>query len=148
MCLGKAFTAAVGVSLLLALPASAHHSFAAYDLSKKVTVTGTIKEFRWGAPHAALLLAYVDGKGKKVDLMVQSGAPAAFARQGFNPKDFRPGQKVELAYHPNRNSSLGGAMASLKLADGRIFKDIEVSDPASGANVPPGAAPVPAPSGP
>lgn len=148
MCLGRSFITAVGVSLLLALPASAHHSFAAYDLSKTVTVSGTVKEFRWGAPHAALLLAYVDAKGKKADLMVQSGAPAAFARQGFNPKDLRPGQKVELAYHPNRNNSLGGAMASLKLPDGRIFKDMEVSDPATGANVPPGAAPVPVPNEP
>lgn len=148
MCLGKSLISAAAVSWLLALPASAHHSFAAYDLSKTVTVNGTIKEFRWGAPHAALLLTYVDGKGKKADLMIQSGSPAAFARQGFNPKDFRPGQTVEVAYHPNRNASLGGAMARLKLPDGRLFKDVEVSDPATGANVPPGAGPAPAPNGP
>lgn len=143
MHLGKLLIKAIGVSLLLALPALAHHSFAAYDLSRTITVSGTIKELRWGAPHAALLLVYVDAKGKTVDLMVQSGAPAAFAKQGFNPKNFRPGEKVELAYHPNRNGSLGGAMASLKLPDGRMFKDMEVSDPATGANVPPGAAPAP-----
>lgn len=130
--------AAAAASVFLAFQTEAHHSFAAYDLSRVVTVNGTIKEFRWGAPHAALLIVYKNDKGQAVNLMVQSGAPAAFARQGFNPNDFKTGQQVELSYHPNRNGSFGGAMSTLKLADGRVFKDAEVSDPASGANVPPG----------
>jgi len=129
------------------LQAEAHHSFAAYDLSKVVTVTGTIKEFRWGAPHAQLVLAYTDAKGHPSELMVQSGSPAAFARQGFNPNSFKVGQKVELAYHPIRSGSLGGAISTLKLPDGRVFKDMEVTDPATGANVPSDpAAPPPPPA--
>jgi hypothetical protein len=123
-------------AVLFAGAASAHHSFAAYDLTKTVTVSGTIKDFRWGAPHSSLLLTYRDGAGRVIDLMVQSNAPAAFVKQGFNPRDFHAGDKVELGYHPNRNGSLGGAIASLKLPDGRVFHDIELSNPATGANVP------------
>ena len=133
---------------MLASQAWGHHSFSAYDLSKTLTVSGTIKEFRWGAPHASLLLDYVNDSGKPVVLMVQSGSPAAFARQGFKPRDFRSGEKVELTYHPINSGGLGGAMASLKLADGRTFRDTEVTDPAGGANVPPGGPAAPKPPGP
>ena len=147
MRLGVICAATAAVSIFLASQTEAHHSFAAYDLSWIVTVNGTVKEFRWGAPHAALLIVYKNDKGQAVDLMVQSGSPAAFSRQGFNPNDFKAGQKVELSYHPNRNGSLGGAMSTLRLTDGRIFKDAEVSDPASGANVPPGGPASPPASG-
>ena len=32
-------------------PAFAHHSPAAFDRTKKVTLVGTVKEFRWQNPH-------------------------------------------------------------------------------------------------
>jgi Family of unknown function (DUF6152) len=114
----------------------AHHSFAAYDMSKSVVVKGTIKEFRWSAPHSSLILTTLDAKGEPVDLMIVAGAPNIFARQGFKSKDFRTGDKVELVYHPNRNGSHGGALATLTLPDGRVARNGEVQDAASGANVP------------
>ncbi len=42
-------------SLILAAaivaPASAHHSFAMFDMSRNIAMTGTVKEFRWSMPH-------------------------------------------------------------------------------------------------
>ena len=41
-------------------PANAHHSFNAYDMSKTESASGSIKEFRWGAPHSSMVLIYSD----------------------------------------------------------------------------------------
>src|SRR5579872_6431470 len=37
---------------LLATPLFAHHSFTMFDMSKKVTMTGTVTSFEWTNPHA------------------------------------------------------------------------------------------------
>ncbi len=37
--------------LLVSLPAAAHHSFATFDMTKTVTLRGTVKELQWTNPH-------------------------------------------------------------------------------------------------
>ena len=43
-----------------ALPASAHHSLAAYNMGTYKTVEGTVKSFQWMNPHAKLSLVFTD----------------------------------------------------------------------------------------
>jgi hypothetical protein len=42
--------ASVLASMLIAGPAPAHHSFSMFDTTKKVTLTGTVREFQWTNP--------------------------------------------------------------------------------------------------
>jgi hypothetical protein len=134
-----------GGAALAAAPAFAHHSFNAYDMSKSETVSGSIKEFRWGAPHSSMVLIYLDKDGKQQVMSVVSGSPLAFAKQGLAPRDFHRGDKVTVTYHPNTSGGPGGAMASLTLPDGKTYKDSE----AAAAGGPPGGGPAPpgAPAG-
>jgi len=37
---------------LFSTPLFAHHSFTMFDMSKKMTVTGTVTSFEWTNPHA------------------------------------------------------------------------------------------------
>ena len=117
--------AALGI--ITAAPAFAHHSFNAYALSKTESVSGSIKEFRWGAPHSSMVLIYLDKNGKQQTMSVVSGSPLMFSKQGFAPRDFHRGDKVTLTYHPNTSGGVGGALASLTLPDGRTFKDSEAA---------------------
>jgi Family of unknown function (DUF6152) len=110
----------------MAVPAIAHHSFAAYNMSKKVTTEGTIKEFRWGAPHSSMVLNYVE-KGKPKAMSIISGSPLSFSKQGFKPRDFKRGDKVKVTYHPNTSGLPGGAMASMKMANGKTYSDTEAA---------------------
>jgi Family of unknown function (DUF6152) len=42
------------VSLVLAFPALAHHSFAAYDVIHTRTIKGTLETLQWSNPHVTL----------------------------------------------------------------------------------------------
>ena len=114
----------------------AHHSFAAYDMARSVTVQATVKEFRWSAPHSSVVLVNRAPNGEVRELNLITGPPDIFVRQGIAPKSLRAGDKVEATYHPNINGSAGGSLAGLTLPDGRKFKDQESF----------GAAPSPPPS--
>ncbi len=135
LCCGTAYVFAAG-------SAWAHHSFNAYDISKTESVSGTIKEFRWGAPHSSLVLIYLDKSGKPQTMSVISGSPLAFSKQGFAPRDFHRGDKVSVTYHPNTSGAGGGALASLTFADGKTYRDSEVAQ----AGVPGSPPAIPEPS--
>jgi Family of unknown function (DUF6152) len=129
---------AAAMSAFAAAPAFAHHSFSAYDMSKTQTVSGSIKEFRWGAPHSSMVLLFLDKNGKQQAMSVVTGSPLALSRQGFTPRDFHAGDKVVLTYHPNASGAMGGAMATLTLPNGRTYRDGEAA-----AGGKPGAPPPP-----
>jgi len=134
---------AAGLAAIATAPAFAHHSFNAYDVSKTESVSGSIKEFRWGAPHSSLVLIYLDKKGKQQTMSVVSGSPLMFSKQGFAPRDFHRGDKVTVTYHPNTSGAAGGALASLTLPNGKTFRDAEVAQAAGpGAPAAPAEPPV------
>ncbi|EIZ79452.1 hypothetical protein WSK_1962 [Novosphingobium sp. Rr 2-17] len=123
------YLALVGHTILVMMPtiALAHHSFAAYDMAKTASAEGTIKEFRWGAPHSSLVLIYKDKRGGEAQMSVVSGSPLMFGKKGFAPKDFKRGDKIKITYHPNVNGQPGGALASLTFSTGRTFSDDEAA---------------------
>jgi hypothetical protein len=111
----------MAAALLLATPVWPHHSDAGYDGSKTVSVKGTLKLFAWSAPHSQVIVAFVDEKGVDQEIGISTVAPAALLRQGFTPKDFRRGDKIEVFYHPTRDGSLSGIMVKLVAADGKTL---------------------------
>ena len=113
--------------LAMAVPVLAHHSFAAYDMRNTRQVEGTLREFRWGAPHSSMVVEYKTRNGEAVRMSLVSGSPLMFTRKGFAPRDFKRGEKVRVVYHPNVNGAPGGALSSLRLADGRTFSDEEAA---------------------
>jgi len=129
------------VVAIAAAPAFAHHSFNAYDISKTESVSGSIKEFRWGAPHSSLVLVYIDKRGQQQSMSVVSGSPLMFSKQGFAPRDFHRGDKVSVTYHPNTSGAPGGALASLTLPNGKTYRDSEVASAAAPAAPAPPAGP-------
>jgi hypothetical protein len=117
---------AMAIGLGLSIPAMAHHSFAAYDMNRLATVDGTLKEFRWGAPHSSMVVIYND-HGTLKQMSIVSGSPLMFSKQGLSPRDFKRGDKVRVVYHPNITGQPGGALASLRLANGKMFSDTEAT---------------------
>ena len=120
----------------LTAPLSAHHSFSGYDMSKTVTAPATLKEFRWGAPHSMVVILIKGPDGKPQEVTMGSASPASFAKQGFKPRDFKVGDKMEVTWHPSKSGATGGVLSSMKLANGRTFGDTEFAPGGRGGGAP------------
>ena len=44
---------------------TAHHSFAMFDTTKSITLTGTVTRFEWTNPHAYIEIDVQEGEGIK-----------------------------------------------------------------------------------
>jgi hypothetical protein len=107
---------ALGVA---AAPAFPHHSFAMYDQSKSLTLTGVATQFIAQANHAELHLFLIgaDGKlvkdsgGKNVDYGVELAGAAAMAQQGITAEGFPPGTIFSIKVNPMRDGSHFGSRA-------------------------------------
>src|SRR5262245_58775025 len=93
----KLFAFVVGLSLLaVALPAAAHHAFAAeFDVNAPVSVKGKITKMDWSNPHAWLYVDVVES-GKTVNWKFELGAPNALIRQGWKKDSIVPGTDVSI----------------------------------------------------
>src|SRR5260370_15615547 len=117
----KVFTMAVPVALLSALfvtPASPHHSFAMYDQSKTVRLTGVARQFVAQANHAKIhfVLIAPDRKGlaktpdgKYVEWGVEMAGAAAVAQQGITAATFGVGTVFSVKLNPLRDGSNFGS---------------------------------------
>ena len=100
-------------------PALAHHSPAAFEPQKSITLTGTVKEFRWQNPHTWIELEVPDEKGKQVVWGVELTSPTYLIRAGWKSNIIKPGDKVTIVVNPVRSGEPSGIFVSLTLADGR-----------------------------
>jgi hypothetical protein len=117
----KTLIIAAGTLLCTALfvtSASSHHSFAMYDQTKVVTLTGVVKQFVPQANHAELhfYLIAPDRKGlakaadgKNVEWGVEMAGSAAVAQQGITATTFPVGTVFSVKLNPLRDGSNFGS---------------------------------------
>jgi hypothetical protein len=98
--------------------ASAHHSFAMFDLTKEVSVTGTVRQFQWTNPHAYIQLMAKDAQGRDVEYSMEMGAPMYLYARGWRPRTLRSGMQVTIKYNPLRNGRPGGVVKEVTAPDG------------------------------
>ncbi len=113
---------AVLVLVLWAPVASAHHSFASYDMAKEVTVKGEVKVFVFQNPHSGIRIAVTDEQGRTVDWLAETGAPTALAKLGWRRSILKTGDKVTLVVHPLKDGGNGGSLVRAILADGTVLE--------------------------
>jgi hypothetical protein len=87
-----------------ALPASAHHSAAAYDTQKEVKVTGIVKEYRYKNPHVYLVLQVKKADGSMSLVEIEAGAASVLSPLGFTKDSVTAGETVTISGNPNRNN--------------------------------------------
>jgi hypothetical protein len=104
--------------LLLITPAFSHHSFAMYDQTKTVALTGVAKQFVAQANHAEIhfYLIAPDRKGlakgpdgKAVEWGVEMAGAAAMAQQGITAETFKVGTVFSVKLNPLRDGSNFGS---------------------------------------
>jgi hypothetical protein len=116
--MSAATTCCAATLLCLTDIASAHHSFAMYDQSKRVTLTGKLTRYIPGPNHAQLLFELLeadgtprlDDNGKPVLWGVETGPATRIARQGVTPDNFPTGTIITVEANPLRDGRNFGAV--------------------------------------
>jgi hypothetical protein len=102
---------------LYVTPALSHHSFAMYDQTKTLVLTGVAHQFISQANHAEIQFYLIgpDGKlakdkdGKYVDWGVEMAGAAAMAQQGITADTFPAGTIFSVKMNPLRDGSNFGS---------------------------------------
>jgi hypothetical protein len=119
-CMRFQYAGAVATALALTTgPAQAHHSFAMFDMTKEVTVTGTVRQFQWTNPHAYIQLIAKDAGGHDVEYSLEMGAPMYLYARGWRPSSIRAGMRITVTLNPLRNGRPGGVVRDVAGPDGK-----------------------------
>ena len=112
----------VAVPALAVGSASAHHSTAMFDQTRRVVLTGTVHEFQWTNPHCWIQIdaAPADGKPAR-EWSIELGSPNTISRGGWKRTTLVPGQKIAMVVNPMRDGSAGAGLVSVTLEDGSVY---------------------------
>ena len=138
--------AVVLVAAVMASPIQAHHSFAAFDMTKTLTVLCTVKEFQWVNPHTWLIVTAPNSAGELQEYRFEGVPPAILIRGGWTEDTLRVGDRIFLDYHPLKDGQPGGSYVAVTLPNGKRLGTSGSSFVPFVPAVPPPPGPDPAPS--
>ncbi|HEY7392364.1 MAG TPA: DUF6152 family protein [Bryobacteraceae bacterium] len=108
----------VAALLVAVVPALAHHSFAMFDTSKQVTLSGSVTSFEWTNPHSYIEIDVPEGGAVK-HWSIEMGSPSILRNSGWKHNTLMPGDKVTLIINPLKNGNPGGLLVVATLPDNR-----------------------------
>jgi hypothetical protein len=116
--LQNVFALLLGVSFF-AIPAAAHHSFAAqYDRSKSITLKGTVTKLEWMNPHIYFHIDVKEGE-RVVNWSIEGGAPSMLYRNGWRNDSLKVGDQVTVDGWLAKDGSNLANMRTVTLPDGK-----------------------------
>jgi hypothetical protein len=97
---------AVTVSLFMApRPMFAHHGTAGYDMTKTITLTGTVREFDWSNPHCVIYVDVKADNGEVKHWILELAAPILMSRGGWTKNALKSGDQITVETHPSKNGA-------------------------------------------
>jgi uncharacterized protein DUF6152 len=109
-----------GALLMSAVPARAHHAFAAeFDEKKPLVLRGTVTKWELSNPHSWIHLAVKDADGKETVWMVEGGSPNALFRLGFTKSALPAGTEIIVHGYQAKAGANKAVGTDLTFTDGR-----------------------------
>lgn len=123
------FFAALGL-LIAAVPAIAHHAFAAeYDADQPVKLKGKVTKFEWTNPHARFYIDVTDEKGNVTNWNLELASPNVLKRNGWSSKILQIGDTVTVEGSRAKDGSKMANAKVVTLANGqRVFSGLQGED--------------------
>jgi hypothetical protein len=118
----KWFCAAVlAAGIFTAIPALAHHSFTMFDMTKRITLVGTVTSFEWTNPHSYIEVDAPDEKGTMKHWSIELGSPSILMQSGWKFSSLHMGDKVTLIINPLKSGQSGGFLYEATLPNGKVL---------------------------
>ncbi len=120
-------------SLLFSVAASAHHSFAIYDIDNRIDMSGVLTRLEFRQPHIVLDLEVIREDGSIALWAVESMSPGRWDRMGI-PRDVAEvGEVVTLEGWPARNGERAMLLSAVTTARDRTLVIDRVRQPGARA---------------
>src|SRR6476620_9031169 len=94
--------------LLMALAASAHHSFAMFDRTVEKVVTGKVVRWAFNNPHSWLYVNVTNKDGSETLWSFEGSSPTQLLQRGINGFTFEPGSSILVQFCPLKDGRPGG----------------------------------------
>jgi DNA/RNA endonuclease YhcR with UshA esterase domain len=104
---------------LIPVRANAHHARSGYDLSRTITLKGTITRVEWTNPHALLYFDVTDGNGHVQNWHAITGGPSRMSRYGWNGDTLKPGDTITITGNPTKDGTSEIWLDRITLPGGR-----------------------------
>ncbi len=108
---------AIGVLSFATAELSAHHSFAAFDMSKEQTITGVVSRFDWTNPHTFIWVEVTNDKGVVETWAIEGMSPNYLGRRGWSKNSVKPGDKITVSIRPLKEGKTGGMFIRAQIGD-------------------------------
>ena len=100
----------------------AHHSFAPhFDSNKRVSISGTVKEFESRNPHSYVHITAVDENGRTREYTCESHGVTQLQRNGITPSMLKAGTKLRVTGPISRHDPYMCFFDTVELPDGRTL---------------------------
>jgi hypothetical protein len=116
------FAIAVVLAFLAAVPALAHHSFAAeYDKERPLKFTGTVTNFDLTNPHSWIYIDVMQPDGSVANWAFETASPSNLYRRGFRKDTIKPGMVVTIEGYGAKDASRTGNGQRITMPDGKQY---------------------------
>ena len=107
---------------VFAIPSSvvfAHHSNAEYG-DKMVTMSGTVKEYRWRNPHVTVVWDVKDTDGKVTTWRGELASVTSVMGHGLTKNSLKAGDEIKIAVFPSKLGTPESVIVYITRADGTV----------------------------
>jgi hypothetical protein len=109
---------------IVCTPVFAHHgSRISYDLTKPVTMKGTVASFGWQNPHVFLGFDVKDDSGNVTNWGAEMAEnPHELAAKGWDKDSLKPGDAITITIFPSKAGAPRGFVSKLVVNDKVIYE--------------------------
>ena len=116
--------AVIASGVILTPPVLAHHSFAPYESTMQIKLSGVVTDVKWVNPHVYVEIDATDAKtGEKRHWLIECASTSILNRAGWRFNMITPGDQITVIVSPLRNGEPGALLKQMTLADGRKYSN-------------------------
>ena len=109
-------------AILIGAPAAAHHSYAMFDRTTSVEISGTVRTVQWTNPHVYVWVNVDNDEGQTDVWGIEFiGGPNGLVRRGWTKRTLSPGDPITMELHPLKDGRTGGMFMNVTLANGEVW---------------------------